>query len=126
MENLNRIRKLAGLNESLSLTNLKLNAPRHKLWSNGPVPFSAILTQDGKPVGEAEVMVNAKAHPDAHHPEMIDIESMTISVNGKTVDPAKVDIPFNEIKNDLLDVIGDPHEWPNPNEPRIPGWRDDL
>ena len=127
-ENLKRMRKLAGLTESMELKNVKLEAPRHKTWTDeqGPIPFSAILVKDGKPIGQAQLLVTADAHLNAYHHEMIDVTDVRITVNGKNVDSKQVDVPLVTIKSELLDVIGDPYDWPKPDNRPPVGTLDDY
>jgi hypothetical protein len=105
--------------ESLALKNINLEAPRFKMWddSKGPIPFSATLVQDGRPVGQVEIMVDADAGPDAWNQEDVTINSIKVISNGKEIDPNSIDIPLNQIRAELLDVIGDPYEWGPDNSP---------
>jgi hypothetical protein len=105
--------------ETLRLKNINLEAPRFKMWnsSKGPIPFSATLEQDGRPVGQVEIMVDADASPDAWNQEDVNINSIKVISNGKEIDPNTIDIPHKQIKAELLDVIGDPSEWGPDNSP---------
>jgi hypothetical protein len=105
--------------ESLLLKNISLEAPRFKMWdsSKGPIPFSATLVQDGRPIGQVEIMVDADASPDAWNQEDVNINSIKVTSNGKDIDPNTIDIPHKQIKAELLDVIGDPSEWGPDNSP---------
>jgi hypothetical protein len=105
--------------EQPTLKNIQLNAPRFKMWDSnkGPVPFSATLEQGGRPIGTVEIMVDADASPDAWNQEDVNINSISILSNGKEIDPNTINIPYVQIKAELLDVMGDPSEWRPDNSP---------